>query len=44
VTILRTSATSGRSPAPNLAPQTEQKFAPSAFSDPQFGQAATAGV
>jgi hypothetical protein len=27
-----------------LAPQTEQKFAPSAFSDPQFGQAATAGV
>jgi hypothetical protein len=25
-------------------PQTEQKFAPSAFAAPQFGQAATAGV
>ena len=42
VTILRTSA--GASAAPRRSPQTEQKFAPSAFSEPQFGQAATAGV
>ena len=41
VTVLRTSAASG---APSLTPHTEQKFAPSAFSEPQFGQAATAGV
>ena len=41
VTVLRTSAASGASAAPSWAPQTEQKFAPSAFSDPQFGQAAT---
>jgi hypothetical protein len=40
VTVLRTSAAGG----PSLTPHTEQKFAPSAFSEPQFGQAATAGV
>jgi hypothetical protein len=38
---LRTSAASGGA---SLTPHTEQKFAPSAFSEPQFGQAATAGV
>ena len=32
------------SAAPKRVPQTEQKFAPSAFSEPQFGQAVTAGV
>ncbi len=41
VTVLRISAASG---AASRAPQTEQKFAPSALSEPQFGQAATAGV
>jgi len=40
-TVLRVSAVSV---GPSRVPQTEQKFAPSAFSEPQFGQAATAGV
>jgi hypothetical protein len=39
---LRTSA--GASTAPKRSPQTEQKFAPSAFTEPQLGQATTAGV
>ena len=43
VTVLRTSAVSAPA-APSRVPQTEQKFAPSAFAEPQFGQAVTAGV
>ena len=40
-TVLRTSAVSAAS---SRVPQTEQKLAPSPFSEPQFGQAVTAGV
>jgi hypothetical protein len=41
VTVLRISAVSG---AARRVPQVEQKFARSALSVPQFGQAVTAGV
>jgi hypothetical protein len=44
VTVLRDPAAVSASTGTSRVPHTEQKFAPSAFSEPQFGQAVTAGV